>query len=74
MDHLEALRAKYQHSFASLAATYGFPTWRQHLPPVDELVDTILSQNTSDIARDKGFDRLRERFPTWEAVRDAPIG
>jgi endonuclease-3 len=68
----DSARAKYQHIFEILAATYGFPTWRQHLPPVDELVDTILSQNTSDVARDKGFERLRQRFPTWEAVRDAP--
>lgn len=72
MDDLDTLRAKYQHIFELLAATYGFPTWRQHLPPVDELVDTILSQNTSDVARDKGFERLHQRFPTWEAVRDAP--
>ncbi len=66
------LRSKYRQVARILADTYGFPTWRQHLPPVDELVCTILSQNTSDIARDKGFDQLRARFPTWEAVRDAP--
>ncbi len=68
----QSLREKYQHIARILAETYGYPTWRQHLPPVDELVCTILSQNTSDIARDKGFDQLRARFPTWEAVRDAP--
>lgn len=73
MDQLEALRAKYEEIFRLLAETYGYPTWRQHLPPVDELVDTILSQNTSDVNRDKAFDRLRARFPTWEAVRDAPV-
>jgi endonuclease-3 len=38
---------------------------------VDELVSTILSQNTNDINRDRAFDSLRERFPTWEEVRDA---
>ena len=51
---------------------YGFPEWRSPLPPVDELVSTILSQNTNDVNRDRGFDALRERFPTWEQVRDAP--
>jgi endonuclease-3 len=50
---------------------YGEPTWRNPLPPVDELVSTILSQNTNDNNRDKAFDALRARFPTWEAVRDA---
>jgi endonuclease III len=51
---------------------YGEPTWRNPLPPLDELVSTILSQNTNDVNRDRAFDALRERFPTWEAVRDAP--
>jgi endonuclease-3 len=31
-----------------------------------------LSQNTNDTNRDVAFDRLKERFPTWEEVRDAP--
>jgi endonuclease-3 len=51
---------------------YGEPVWRNPLPPMDELVSTILSQNTNDVNRDRAFDALRERFPTWEAVRDAP--
>jgi len=50
---------------------YGQPTWRNPLPPLDELVSTILSQNTNDVNRDRAFDSLRCRFPTWEAVRDA---
>jgi endonuclease-3 len=51
---------------------FGAPTWRPHLSPVAELVSTILSQNTNDTNRDRAFDALRERFPTWEEVRDAP--
>jgi endonuclease III len=50
---------------------YGQPEWRNPLPPLDELVSTILSQNTNDVNRDRAFDSLREQFPTWEAVRDA---
>ena len=50
---------------------YGQPTWRNPLPPLDELVSTILSQNTNDLNRDRAFEALRRRFPTWEAVRDA---
>jgi endonuclease-3 len=49
---------------------YGQPTWRNPLPAVDELVSTILSQNTNDINRDRSFESLRRIFPTWEAVRD----
>ena len=54
-----------------LAGVYGEPRWRAHLDPISELVSTILSQNTNDVNRDRAFGRLRERFPTWEAVRDA---
>ncbi len=54
-----------------LLAFYGEPVWRNPLPAIDELVSTILSQNTNDINRDRAFDALRAKFPTWEAVRDA---
>lgn len=50
---------------------YGEPIWRNPLPAIDELVSTILSQNTNDINRDRAFSALRAKFPTWEAVRDA---
>lgn len=72
-DDLAQLRAKYRAVAAELRATYGNPTWRPHLSPVDELVSTILSQNTNDANRDRAFERLRARFPTWEEVRDAPF-
>ncbi len=54
-----------------LLALYGEPTWRNRLPVIDELVSTILSQNTNDTNRDRAFQRLKKRFPTWELVRDA---
>jgi endonuclease-3 len=38
---------------------------------MDELISTILSQNTNDINRDRAFTSLREKFSTWEKVRDA---
>lgn len=50
---------------------YGEPVWRNPLPAIDELVSTILSQNTNDINRDRAFNALRASFPTWEMVRDA---
>src|ERR1043165_1162211 len=55
-----------------LLTFYGEPIWRNPLPAIDELVSTILSQNTNDINRDGGFRALRAKFPTWEQVRDAP--
>jgi endonuclease-3 len=57
-----------------LAAEYGRPRLRPHGAPIDELVVTVLSQNTNDRNRDVAYSRLRERFPTWAAVREAPVG
>ena len=54
-----------------LLAAFGEPTWRNPLQPIDELVSTILSQNTNDINRDRAFTALRVQFPTWVSVRDA---
>jgi endonuclease III len=56
-----------------LRAAYGRPVLRPHRAPVDELVLTVLSQNTNDRNRDVAYMRLRERFDSWDAVRDAPI-
>jgi endonuclease-3 len=50
---------------------YGDHPWHPR-DPVATLVNTILSQNTNDVNRDVAYERLRERFPSWEAVRDAP--
>ena len=55
----------------TLLEAFGEPIWRNPLPAIDELVSTILSQNTNDVNRDRAFDALRAKFPTWEAVRDA---
>lgn len=51
---------------------YGYPEWRDPLPAIDELISTILSQNTNDNNRDRAFNALRRAFPSWEAVREAP--
>jgi len=54
-----------------LLQIYGEPA-RGDGDPIAALVSTILSQNTNDVLRDRAYRRLRDRFPTWEQVRDAP--
>jgi endonuclease III len=56
-----------------LRAEYGRPVLTPHRAPVDELVLTVLSQNTNDRNRDLAYTRLRERFPGWPEVREAPV-
>jgi endonuclease-3 len=69
----DALREKYRRIFQRLLALYGRPQWREHLPPVDELVSTILSQSTSDSNRDRGYQALKERYDSWYELLDAPV-
>src|SRR5829696_2979385 len=57
-----------------LRREYGRPVLRAHRSPIDELVLTVLSQNTNDRNRDVAYGRLRERFAGgWPDVRAAPV-
>jgi endonuclease-3 len=52
---------------------YGIPCAPPHRHPIAELVLTVLSQSTNDRNRDVAYFGLRERFPGWADVRDAPV-
>lgn len=65
-------QAKYEPVAAALYEMFGRLDWRRFLPPLDELIDCILSQSTTDTNRDRAFAALKEAFPTWEAVMNAP--
>lgn len=67
------LIAKTRQVLDRLISCYGQPTWRNPLPAIDELVSTILSQNTNDINRDRAFDRLKAKYSNWEDVITAPV-
>ena len=41
--------------------------------PLNTLIHTILSQNTSDANSDRAYAALRHRFPDWEDVHRAPL-
>ena len=56
-----------------LLAAYGEPTWRPFYEPMDELVLTFLSQNTSDLNSGRAFEALRARYADWQAVIEAPV-
>src|SRR5215218_10897272 len=57
-----------------LRREYGRPSTRIHGAPIDELVLTVLSQNTNDRNRDVAYHRLRRRFADWEDARAAGPG
>jgi endonuclease III len=72
-----------------LRSFYGRPRNEPHRAPLDELILTVLSQNTNDRNRDVAYTRLRGRFPAvtaavtskpgnpsapdWKAVAQAPV-
>jgi endonuclease-3 len=56
-----------------LRLVYGIPVAGPHGDGLGELILTVLSQSTNDRNRDVAYFALRERFPTWEEVRDAPV-
>jgi endonuclease-3 len=66
-----------------LAALHGLPSARRRLGPqvgceerrsvLDSLVRTLLSQNTTDATSSRAFATLKQRFPSWDSVRDAPL-
>lgn len=66
------MQEKPQQVHQRLLRAYGQRTKDRFSDPVAQLVSTIISQNTNDALRDKAYDCLRERFSTWEQVRDAP--
>ncbi len=53
-----------------LAAAYGRPS-RRRTDPLGTLVETVLSQNTSDLNSDRAYVSLRAAFPTWETLAAA---
>lgn len=65
------LRAKLSRITLLLEKEYGIPRRARPGNPLDILIETILSQNTSDQNRDRAYQRLKTRFPHWEDVLEA---
>lgn len=70
-----------QELVLQLEKLYGMPTRTKcdaegavHFQPdlLDELIGTILSQNTTDKNSSRAFESLKTLFPTWEHVLSAP--
>jgi endonuclease III len=55
-----------------LSAVYGTPVNHPSDDPLGELILTVLSQNTADTNSGRAFTRMLRRYPSWDAVADAP--
>ncbi|MBN1191620.1 MAG: endonuclease III [Dehalococcoidales bacterium] len=56
-----------------LKKQYGIREMQPHNDPLAELVRTILSQNTSDANSHPAFKALREKFPGFDQMLEAPL-
>lgn len=57
----------------NLKAVYGEPALKGGLDPLDVLIETILSQSTTNANSGRAFASLKQRFPTWELARRARV-
>ena len=68
-----ALQEKALRAHALLCQAYECPIdYFSDKDPLSELVSALLSHRTKNADSGRAYSQLRERFPTWEAVRDAP--
>ncbi|MBI63886.1 MAG: DNA lyase [Chloroflexi bacterium] len=47
---------------------YGDLKWRDEMETLDELIFTVLTQNTSDINAEKAFKNLKSRYINWDEI------
>ena len=50
---------------------YGEKAWKKRYEPLDQLIQTILSQNTTDKNSHAAFSNLKRKYPTWESLLKA---
>ena len=57
-----------------LSGEYGKRRWRPRQSPIAVLIQTILSQNTSDRNSGRAFEQLLASFGSWEDMANASVG
>jgi endonuclease-3 len=69
-EAIEPILQRIERLYPTLEALYGHhgnhP--RAEKDPLDELIRTVLSQNTSDTNSQRAWSRLKQRFPTWQEL------
>ena len=61
-----------QDIIALLEQEYGLPKWNPVKRHLDVLIETILSQHTSDLNSHRAFESLLDTFGNWQNVASAP--
>lgn len=72
MNMSKEIRKKAEEVCKILVNKYGEEISERKLPPIDELVMTILSQHTNDVNMYRAFTSLKDTYSSWEEVLAAP--
>ncbi len=67
------LEERIRQVLALLEREYGAPGWQTRSDALSVLVQTILSQNTSDANSRNAFESLLSFFHNWESVASADV-
>jgi len=65
-------RKKIAEIVKRLEGEHGPRPWRRWGRPLEGLIQTVLSQHTSDVNSDAAYRELRRAFPRWDACLSAP--
>src|SRR6185295_15545621 len=63
----------FPYIIQNLKAVYGVPQCEPDLDPLDVLIQTILSQSTTNVNSHRAFESLKQRFPDWQSARRARV-
>ena len=69
METIESLA----YAIQNLRAVYGVPDRERGLDTLDVLIQTILSQSTTNANSHRSFEQLKRRFPNWDQARRARV-
>ncbi len=69
----DQLRAKTWEVYQRLLKTYGERPLKPRREPMHELISTMLSHRTTQKNEATAYQRMWDRFGSWEAIRDAPV-
>ncbi|MFC5269918.1 endonuclease III domain-containing protein [Adhaeribacter terreus] len=73
-ENSEQLQRKALLAHDHFCGEYSCPVKYFHtLDPISELVSSLLSHRTKNADSSRAFRNLRQQFPTWEAVLEAPL-
>lgn len=69
---LAAMKKRARLIDSKLTSEYGRKVRTDAENPLDTLIETILSQNTSDVNSGRAFEALKRRYPAWPDILAAP--